>query len=149
MACFSLQHFRNFILLLVLGLISACSSYKPFQDSNIKAVYVLYTDTSYYHPKGYKLDNGSIVHWDRNLNGIVAGLNNNRHRYTTLKKQGSGYLTPLIKNKIHWRYLPIKVIGLEEFGYIELKNDEVIYYGLMNKTLIDLTNRQVYGEKDR
>lgn len=140
------QYFKYFTFLLFLGLLFSCSTYKPFQKNNIKAVYVLYTDTSHYHRYGYRLDNDSIVRWDKQLIGITHALVNNLYRYNTLKKQNSDQLA-IFLNKDHWRYVPIKVIGLREFGYIQLENNEVIYYGIMGSVLIDLKYRRVYGEK--
>ncbi|TCC97181.1 hypothetical protein [Pedobacter hiemivivus] len=135
---------KYFLLICCLGYLSGCSSYRPLSKDNIKAVHVLFKDRGWGHHAGYKLYDGSIATWDKKNIGVKAALNNHQNKRSLLKKEGSDYLAPLFVNKKNFRYTPIKVTPLKEFGYIEMNSNQLIFYGIMGNTFIDLTNDKVY-----
>jgi hypothetical protein len=81
---------------------------------------------------------------DKKNIGVKAALHNRQNKRSLLKKEGLDYLAPLFVNKKNFRYRPIKVLPLKEFGYIETNSNQLIFYGIMGDALIDLTNDKVY-----
>ncbi|WP_316812255.1 hypothetical protein [Pedobacter heparinus] len=130
--------------LFVCGLIclSGCVSYQSLIKSNIKAVHILFKDERGNY--NYKLYDDSVVKWDKKNSGIKRTLTNYRNRIPLLKKEGPDYLTHFFVNKKTHKYMPIKVLPLNEFGYIEMNSNKVIFYGIMGDALIDLTDDRVY-----
>lgn len=136
---------KYFLSLFVLVYLSSCMSYKPLAKSNIKAVHVLFKDSSWYHYEGYKLYDGSTVKWDKQNANVKAALNNYKNKIGELPKEGSSYLEHFLLNKNIIKYMPIKVGPLKEFGYIETSSNEFVFYGVMEETVfIDLTHDKVY-----
>ncbi|MBB5440875.1 hypothetical protein HDC92_004579 [Pedobacter sp. AK017] len=129
--------------LFIYGLISLSGcAYQPLLKSNIKTVHILFKDNQENY--SYKLYDDSVVKWDKKNIGIKRALSNNRNRLPLLKKEGPDYLAHFFINKKNHKYMPIKVLPLKEFGYIEMNSSKVIFYGIMRDALIDLTNDRVY-----
>lgn len=136
---------KYFLSLFLLCYLSSCVSYKPITESNVKAVYVLFKDSSWSHHAGYKLYDGSIVRWDKQHAAVKVALNNYKNKIDELPKEGSNYLAHFYSNKKTAKRMAIKVIPLTEFGLIETNSNEFIFYGVQGKTgFIDLTHDRIY-----
>lgn len=137
---------KYFLSLFILCYLSSCVSYKPLTQSNVKAVYILFKDSSWGdHYKGYKLYDGSIVRWGKHHVDVKAALNNYKNKIEELPKEGSNYLAHFFSNKKTAKRMAIKVIPLTEFGLVETNSNEFIFYGVEGETgFIDLTHDRVY-----
>ena len=136
---------KYFLSLFILCYLSSCVSYKPLTKSNVKAVYVLFKDSSWRdHYNGYKLYDGSIVRWDKKDANVKAALNNYKNKIEELPKEDSSYLAHFFSNKRISKHIRIKVTPLKEFGLIETNSNEFILYGLVGTIFIDFTHERVY-----
>lgn len=135
---------KYFVLLFVLIYITGCRSYQPIVKDNIQAVYVLFTDSSWYHYDGYRLYDGTRVTWDVKHSGVKTALNDYKNRISELPQNGPDYLERFLLDKKVIKYLPIKTVPLKEFGFIETKSNKLIFYGIGDETLMDLTYDKVY-----
>jgi len=133
---------KYFLFICGLIYLSGCASYQPLLKSNIKTVHILFKGKPENYD--YNLYDDSIVHWDKKNIGIKRALNNYRNKLPLLKKEGPDYLASFFANKKNHKYVPIKVVPLNEFGYIETNSGQLIFYGLMRDTFIDLTSDKVY-----
>lgn len=136
--------YKKFVIVIFLAVLSACTVSQPKLKGNIKNVQVLFKDTTWYHPEGYKLYDGSLIRWDKKNIAVKVALNKYRDKLGLLKKEGPDYLERFITKK-SIKYVPIKVVPLKEFGYIETTSNQHVFYGIMgDKTFIDLSNDRVY-----
>lgn len=125
--------------------LSGCSTYKPILTNNIKNVHVLFTDSTWAHHEGYKLYDGVTIGWDKMHIGVKAALKSYSEKKLLLKTESPDYLERFIVNNKRIKYRPIKVVPLREFGYIEMKTNELIFYGIMGQDIfIDLSNYWIY-----
>lgn len=125
--------------------LSGCVSYQPLSKSNIKAVYVLFKDTTQTHYDGYKLYDGFIVKWDKKDIGVRTALNKYSDKLDALKQERPDYKANFLAQTKHIiTYTPIKVVPFREFGYIQTTSKQLIFYGMGRNVFIDLTNNRVY-----
>ena len=137
---------KIFIILFVT--LTSCKSYKSIDPNEISHIYILFKDTTKINSQGYKLQNGEIISWDRKNNDVKSALKKYSSSMKNLEVKESHYLTDYITNKRTIKYLPIKVIALSEFGYIET-NSKISFYGIMDKIFIDLSENKTYVKKDK
>jgi len=121
-------------------LFTGCANYQPLLTGNIKIVHILFKNKPGNY--AYNLYDHSIVHWDKKNIGIRRALNNYRNKRSFLKKEGPNYLASFFAKKSQIR--ANKSSTLNEFAYIEMNSGQLIFYGLMRDTFIDLTTDKVH-----
>lgn len=139
---------KNLSFVISLVFLSGCVSHKLLLKDNIRSVSILFKDNTWGHHDGYKLYDGTVIRWDKKNVAVKAALNKYSDKLELLKKEQPDYLADFITTK-NIKYMPIKVVPLKEFGYIEMNSSQLIFYGIMgDKTFIDLTNNRVYINDD-
>lgn len=131
-------------LLAVMLYLSACASYKPIKADNIKSVHLLFTDTIRPRKNTYILFDSTIVRWDTKNLGIKKALLTYQPKINALPQKNGEHIANFLINVKHHKYLPIKVLPLTEFGYLQTNDGKVVFYGIMFDCLIDLSNDKSY-----
>ena len=136
---------KYFFTTLLFSFFWGCKSYDFIEISNIKSVHVIYSQKKWENSKIYKLEDGSIIEWDKNNSNVKDVLLKQEKNIDKFKKIDSESLNKYLLNKKNINYSPIKVTSLKEFGYIITNKNKIIFYGIMGeRTFIDLTNDKVY-----
>lgn len=136
---------RYIVIILAMVVFSGCRSSKPLLFKDLRAVHILFQDSSWGHRSGYKLYDGNIIHWDKRHTAVRNALSQYRSRIESLPKDDFAHLRLLLENKTRYRYRPIKVLPLKEFGYIETATGDTVFYGIMGPDgFIDLTANRIY-----
>ncbi len=136
---------KHFLMALLFSLFYGCKTYDYLKINNIQSVHILYSQDRWDNYTGYKLEDGSIIKWDKNNHFIKDELIKNQNNIDKLKQVDPKSISKYISNKKTTNYFPIKVIPLKEFGYIKTTRNIIIFYGIMGEqTFIDLTNDKVY-----
>ena len=132
----------KFIIIICLYILFSCKTRNnAIMESNIQNIYTCYKGERSHE---YELNDNTNVKWDKKNLDIKHYLNKNKLNYSKCIKEDSQYLNVFLSSKKLINYLPIKVIPLNEFGYILTKDNKLIYYGIMNNTLIDLSKDKIY-----
>lgn len=122
-----------------------CKTYDCLEVNNIKSVHILYSQDKWENSKIYKLDDGSIIEWDKDNSNVKSTLLRQQNNIDKFREGDVQSLNKYILNKKIINYSPIKVTSLKEFGYIKTNKNIIIFYGIMGeRTFIDLTNDKVY-----
>lgn len=129
---------------LYFSLLCGCKSYS-WEPQEISSIYIVFNGQYLPDKQQYVLANDITIPWDRRNENIKNGLKKLEKKYSTFTVKSGGYLFSHIINCKKIKYYPIKVLPLKEFGYIKLKNQSLIYYGLTKDSIfIDLSNNIVY-----
>ena len=133
------------LLLCLLTVVFSCSRYSGSRKEKIISVRPVFKDTSFNHHDGYKI-NQDLVLYDKYNIHVKDFLSKKLSELTSFELD----LTPdrvvnMIQGKKRHKYLPIKVVPLSEFGYLQTDKGEIIFYAIMGKDgFIDLTKNYGY-----
>ncbi|CAG5010139.1 hypothetical protein DYBT9275_04652 [Dyadobacter sp. CECT 9275] len=123
----------------------SCTKRNVLHTESILSVHPVFQDTSHNHWQGYRVKK-ELIPYDVNNGYVKEYLSRNLNNINSFKEEENlSRIADKIKNSKTNKYFPIKVIPLNEFGYVRLTNNKTILYGLMgNSAFIDLTNNKVY-----
>ena len=126
-------------------LILSCAKKYVLHSEKILSVHTVFQDTLSRHWEGYRVKN-ELIRYDTKNNFVKEYLSRNLNNHDSFKKADNwSRILSRIENSKTQKYVPIKVTPLNEFGYIKLADNKVIFYGIMGSlAFIDLTNNKVY-----
>ena len=136
---------RFYVSIFFIIILFGCKTYKPIKPNEIKAIYTLYKGK--YRYREYTLFDSSVVKFDIKHSQVKIALEKYKNRLDQLRNAPVNYLDSLIINKRTYKPVPVKILPLREFGYVQTHSGKLIFYGI-GGAFIDLTNSKVYyGEK--
>lgn len=139
---------KKYLIVVPLLFFFSCNRYAPIGSNNVSFVHEAYASKTWNNYNGYQINDSLVIKWDKNNNHVKNFLRENINKYKTYKEINPNHILQYMKDAQAIKYIPIKIAPLREFGYIEMKSKEIIFYGIMgDHTLIDLSNNRVYIKK--
>lgn len=138
---------KSIILTISAILLISCGKRHHIFPKDVVAIRPVFKDSSFQHRQGYHVGKDVIAYdkMSENVEEFLARKVSERNMFPAdstpnriFKLIGGLESSKLVP-------LPIKTVPLSEFGYLELTNGKVVFYGIMGMDgFFDLTHRRGY-----
>ena len=136
------------ILLFLSIMLVACGRRHHLIPKNIRAVRPVFRDSTFRHYSGYQVGTDQVGYdgMNRQVTEFLKSKASHRDQYA--REPASNRIYGMIAGKKSAKMVPlaIKSVPLSEFGYLELADDQVVFYAIMGSDgFIDLTHQRGYS----